>query len=343
MVRKKATYRLIDNDNVTPGVLIMSHRQQTIERMKGQDIILAAQDTTKLDYTSHPYIKGIGLYSSKAYERGILVHSTLAVTPDGIPLGLLNQKVWTRDSIDSGKSSKRYQLSTKDKESSKWLEAFDSSLQGIPDSTTVITVCNREADMFDFISKLLLERKHFLIRDVQNRLIAGEHRLLKSEVEASPIAGEILVHISRNVESKKLPREARLSVRYCPVTIKPPLRLKNDKSLSNLQLHALLAKETAPPEDIKAPIKWLLLTSFPKKSKEDAVEKIKWYKQRWKIERFHFVLKSGCKIESCQFETVEQLYNALAIYSIIAWRLLFLTYESRMNPDILCDTILKKI
>jgi len=338
----KATYRLIDNDNITPEILMMGHKQQTIERMKGRDIVLAVQDTTMLDYTDHPSIEGIGLCSKKKYQRGLLVHSTLAITPEGTPLGLLDQHAWTRAPNDWGKTSKRNQLSIENKESGKWLKALDRSLQGIPDSINVVTVCDREADIYDFINKVLLEGKHFLIRVAQNRLIVGEHNLLKSEVEASPVAGEILVQIPRDIENEKPPREAKLSVRYCSVIIKPPLHRKSDKTLSNLKLYAILAKEADHPKDSAKPIEWLLLTSHSTSSLEDVIEKINWYKQRWKIERFHFTLKSGCKIEDRQFETVERLYNVLVIYSIIAWKLLFLSYKSRTNPDIRCDIILKK-
>jgi hypothetical protein len=125
------------------------------------------------------------------------------------------------------------------------------------------------------------------------------------------------------------------------VTVKPPEKRRNDKSLSDLRLHAILAEEVDAPKGIE-PIRWLLLTTLKVNTLEEAFEKVQWYKQRWKIERFHFVLKSGCKVEELLLETYERLLNCIALYSVIAWRILWITYQSRETPEASCELCLEE-
>lgn len=337
----KATYRLLDNNKVTSQAIIMGHRQQTIERMKQYNIVLSIQDTTSFDYTHLPNAEGLGLYSDSEDCKGILLHSAFAVTPNGVPLGILYQDFWSRAPEERGKKHNRYKLSTQEKESSKWLKALDCSLQGIPKGITVVTVCDREADIYDFLNKAVTQDKHFLIRVAQNRRITEENKTIIRQVESQSCAGEILVSIPRDIENKLPPRDARLSIKFCPVTIMPPKNRSDAKTLPNLKLYAVLAEEIDPPKEVE-PIYWVLLTTLPVTTFDEAVEKIKWYRQRWKIERYHLTLKSGCKVQELQLETSKRLQTAISIYSIIAWRILWLMYESRENPDSPCDIILKK-
>jgi len=104
----------------------------------------------------------------------------------------------------------------------------------------------------------------------------------------------------------------------------------------------VLAEEENPPPDV-SPISWLLLTTLEINSFESAIRCVKWYTYRWLIERYHYTLKSGCRIEELQLETARRINMALATYSIVAWRLLWLTYEARHNPDVSCDTVLDTI
>jgi hypothetical protein len=336
----KATYRLLDNEKISYKTIIDAHRQQTIKRMRNKGIVLAIQDTTTIDYTGHPCTKGLG-YTNLETLSGLMVHTTLAVETTGIPLGLLNQEIWTRDPAEKKERGKGRKLPTEEKESSKWLKALEVSLEGVPQNITVVTVCDREADIYDFFNKAVTEKKDFLIRAVQNRKILEEGKKLRDEVENAQIAGEVIIGVPRNTRDNIDPRDARVSIKYCPITINPPLKRSCDKSLNSLRLYCILAEEISPPEEV-TPISWLLLTTIPIVTLGDAVEKIRWYSQRWKIERYHYVLKSGCNVEELQLETRSRLENALAIYSIIAWRLLWITYQSRETPNVNCEIVLEK-
>ena len=337
----QAAYRFFSNKKISPEAILMSHREQTIARMKKYNTILALQDTTALDYSSHPATKGLGVYSNTERDLGLLVHTTLAVTVDGIPLGLLSRDVWTRDPKKLGKHGETHKRLTADKESQRWLNTLDSSLKDVPQYINVVTVCDREGDIYDFFNKAVSEQKHLLVRVAQKRRILEDGKRLIEEIESQPIVGKIIANVPRNIENKRPPREAVLSIKHCPVTVKPPVKRKDKNLLPNLKLYLVLAEEKNPPEGVE-PIYWLLITTLPVENLEQAIEKIKWYKQRWKIERYHFTYKSGCKIEELQLETVESLENALAVYAIIAWKLLWLKLESEQSPEASCSIVLQE-
>ena len=311
-----------------------AHKEKTIDRIKSHDTVLIIQDTTTIDFANHPEIKGIGLNGRYDSSKGFLLHSALAVTTQGVPLGVLSREVWTRNPEEKGKSKNRHKYTTSQKESNKWLKLLTESTDGIPSSTRTVTICDREADMYDFFLHAKLENKDFLVRAVNKRKVY-------EEIDRKDMSGELTINIPRNTREAQPSRETVLSIKYSPITLLPSEKKKNFKGKPSLELYAISAKEKNPPQGVK-PIEWFLITSVPVLTLEDAFEKVQWYKERWKIERFHYVLKSGCKIEELQFDTVERIIKTISIYMIIAWRILWLTYESRENPNNSCEKILQK-
>lgn len=337
----KATYQLFANEKVTSEAILNSHRLNTIERIGKYPMVLLIQDTSAIDFSTHKKTERLGPFTTGAYSYGLLMHSVLAVSPTGVPLGLLYQDIWARES--SPKYTKRNQhreLPIKAKESHKWLKAMEGSLIGIPQPMLTVTVGDREADIFEFFQKARELGTHLLIRAVRNRRILEECKLLLNQLEQTPEAGQCMVDIPRRSEKNLPPRQAKLSVRYCPVTV-CPAHSQVKKPKESILLYAIQAREIECPEG-EEPIEWFLLTTIPVGSLEEAIQKIEWYRERWKIERFHYILKSGCGIEDLQLETKERLENAIALYSIVAWRLSWLTYQARVTPDFSCSVILEK-
>jgi len=335
----KGAYRLFDNKKVTPEGILSGHKKTTMGRIGKHEIILLVQDTTTLNYASHPCVEGLGLHSTSPDSLGLLLHSTLAVTTRGVPLGLMSQKYWTRSVEERGKKHARKEKSIEDKESYRWLETLEETTKNIPENVTAVTVADREADIYDFIKKSNDIGQDILIRAVGGRLVDDEEKKLLETMEASASAGEVTVVVPRNAKEKIDEREVRLDIKFRSLYINPPQHRMKDKTLHPVELYAVYAREIDPLDDRSA-IQWLLLTSLPVNSLMDAVEKLNWYKHRWKIERFHYTLKSGCKVEELQLETIDRLKNALTLYSIIAWKLVWLTYENRENPDASCETVL---
>jgi len=333
----KATYRFWDSRQVTPEAIRAGHRQVVVERIVGHSMVLLIQDTTDLNFTHHPGTKGLG-YLDVPTQRGLKVHSTLAATVEGLPLGLVHQEVWTRDPAQLGISNRRSQRETKDKESQRWLTALAASQEAVPVGVCTLTVADREADIYDFLAAPRRPDAHLLIRAAHNRLVSHEARYLWDAIRRSPPRGQCTIELRRKDDHPA--RQATLTVRYQTLEVQPPRNRAGRRHLQPVPVQVILVEEENPPPGDHA-VCWLLLTTLPVNRFAQAMQAVRWYSLRWLVERYNFVLKSGCRIEELQLETADRLQRALATYGIVAWRLLWLTYEARRNPDAPCDTVLE--
>lgn len=333
----KGAYEFWKNHKVKPDSIIMAHKQSTIERLREQDTVIAIQDTTGLDFTHHPSTRGLGHLDHPA-TRGLKVHSCLAVSAEGVPQGLIHQQVWARDPKTLGKKHKRSKLKTKDKESQRWLDTLSATQDAIPEGKQVITVADREADIYDLFALPRRAGSHLLIRATHNRRVDHEAKYLWKAIRESPVLGEMTVEIGRRGDQP--PREATLTIRVASLSIRPPALANGKASLQPIPVYMVLAEESAAPSGVK-PVCWLLLATFPVETFQDAIRCVRHYSCRWLIERYHFVLKSGCGMEKLQLERADRIHRALATYCIVAWRLLWLTYEARYDPDSSCDRVLE--
>jgi hypothetical protein len=339
----KASYRFFDNDNVTPIKILDPHHQCTVERMRKQKLVLAVQDTTFFNYTHHPHTQGLGeIGNKKQNQRGFGMHTTLAMTPAGVPLGLLTQAFFTRPIGEPAHKPKELRkLPIEEKESYRWLEAFEQTLKLAPSGVQVLTVCDREADIYEMFVLALEEQAPLLVRASKDRRLAEQEvDKLRSKVEREPIAGYLAVHITG--DQKQETREAKVSVRFVQVQLDPPWRPEG-KKLPTVTMHAVLVREDNPPGNVDDPIEWLLLINLPVDDFEDAVQVIEWYCCRWQIEVYHKVIKSGCRVEDCRLQTADRLQNYIALMSVIAWRLHWLTYINRVKPDLPCTVVLTPV
>jgi hypothetical protein len=339
----KAAYRFFANEKVKPSAVLESHVGQTTARLAGEAVVLAVQDTTSVDYTAHPGTTGLGVLNDSKHQ-GFLVHTTLAITPERVPLGLLAQEVWTRDAATLGKRATRKQRPITAKESQKWLtslEAVKAAHARCPE-THFISVGDREADVYDLF---LVERPagtDLLVRASWDRAVDAPQRHLWAAVAAAPEVGTLTVSVPRTAAQPGTPaqpaRTAHLTLRVAPVTLRPP-RHRTAEHLPTVPITAVWVGETAPPAGTR-PIAWLLLTTCPVATTEQAFTLVHYYVCRWGIEVWHKVLKSGCRIEARQLETAERLERCLTVYSVIAWRVLYATLLARAAPDLPCTALL---
>jgi hypothetical protein len=333
----KAAYRFWDSEQVTPEAIRASHTQSTVERVAGQRLVLAVQDTTELDFAHHPATRGLGPLENKS-QVGLKVHSALAVSAEGVPLGLLHQAVWARDPATVGKARARRKRDLQDKESQRWLTALAASQQAVPNHVTVLTVADSEADIYDLFALPRRAGSELLIRGTHDRRV-DETDYVWERLANSPICGYYQLAVRR--KEGQPARQATLSVRYLTLDIQPPRHHLKRTELKPVQMSAILVQEEAAPAEVK-PIRWLLWTSLPVPDLDAALRCVRWYSDRWLIERYHFVLKSGCGLEKLQLEEAARIERALATYCIVAWRLLWLTHAARQTPDIPCDRVLNR-
>ena len=164
-------------------------------------------------------------------------------------------------------------------------------------------------------------------------------KYVKEAMGQIPNAGRIKISVPRQDETKS--RTAELTIRYASFEFPPPINRANSFQHRSVTLNVISAIEENPPSGV-TPIQWLLLTTLEVNNFDEAICRIRWYTYRWLIERYHYVLKSGCRIEQLQLKNAERIKKALATYTIVAWRLLWLTYQARENPNLPCDTILEQ-
>jgi len=334
--RTKAAYRFFGNERVTMDKVLRAHVESTVERIKGHQVVLAVQDTSSLNYTTHRATEGLGpINTKKDPSVGMLLHDTMAFTPEGIPLGLLDVQCWARDPQEMGKKHLRTQLPIEQKESMKWLNSYRavSEAQKLCPQSLLVSVGDRESDIYELFLETLrnAEGPQLLVRCEHSRKRkTQEGDDLWKQMAGQPVAGFQVVHIPRR--GCQLAREAKLEVRYAQVTLRPP----KDKGYPPIEVWMVYAKEVDYPLAVSSPLKWMLLTTVEVSSLEQACERLGWYAKRWGIEVYHRTLKSGCRIEDRQLETVESLESCLAVDMVVAWRIYHLTILGREVPALPC-------
>jgi hypothetical protein len=334
--KTKAAYRFLDHQETTLQKLLQPHYASTERRMAREQVVLAVQDTTEIDYTVLEDTEDLGpIGNHEDGAQGLLLHDTLAINVAGTPLGLIDIQCWRRDPAEAGKKTKRKSLTIDEKESNKWLKSYRAaaSLQKRCPGTMLVSMGDREADIYELFHEAVVVNPNgpkLLIRAVQNRRVDGEHRYLWGMLEHQPCAGVQVLRVPRR--SGRTAREAHLEIRFAKVTLKAPANKKmpNDQKAQDIDIYAVLAKEVNT--DVKEPLKWLLLTTVPVENLEDATERLAWYTKRWGIEVYHRTLKSGCRIENRQLCTADRLETCVAIDLVVAWRIYHMTKLSREVP-----------
>jgi hypothetical protein len=343
----KAAYRLFENEKVTSSEILEPHQLMTVKRMESFPLILAIQDTTYLNYSNHVKTSDLGLISASSRDRGLLMHTTLACTPEGLPLGVLSQEIWARKKKGPVRFKRLHnkQIPIEDKESYKWLKAMEdtTSLSDVI-SSTVVHVGDREADIYEYIVKATELDTSFLIRVCKDRLIKGLSKsattTLWEHMTSLPNMGTVEVEVQTKKPSNKR-RTARLEIRFCKIELQPPGRRPpaNSKSMPPVCVYTVWLSEKDPPKG-EVSVDWMLMTNVAVNDLDDATQRAQWYSIRWRIESFHKVLKSGCRVEDCRLGSAEKLQKYLTLFTVIAWRLFFMTYINREDPQQPCDVIL---
>ena len=334
----KAAYRFFENERVEADEIREGHFKATVERAKEHKTILAISDSTGLVYSSHKKLKGIGVLRN-FQARGLVLHSCLLATPEEEVIGLVYQKDWRRKPEDYGKRALRAKLNIKDKESNVWPESFIQTQKYLEGHSHVIFVGDRGADMLALFNTPRGPNFDILVRACFNRRIENSKKKLFEYLEEAKLLGYKEIEVE-HPETKKT-RNVTLEIRSTSVTLSAKNRLKRN-NLKSATMNAVVAKEVASSEPSDEKIYWRLLTTLPVENLEDAIQCIEYYKTRWLIERYHFVLKSGCKIQELQLNDAVKIGRALATYSIAAWRLMSITYLARVKPDSPCTIALEE-
>ena len=359
----KGHYRLIDqpaDTEVTVENILAPHRARTLQRMHSESTALCVLDGTSVSFTRRGQTQGLGAIGSNqtgALARGLHLHTTLAVNPEGVPLGVLRARFDAPAPPDPDAKSTK---AREEKKSFRWIEGLRDcahAAHSLPE-TRVMCTMDREADFCDLFIE---QREHaanveLLVRAKVNRVLGNDTtaegdkvvRRLFDEVRNAPARGACTVEVSRlsarvkaSKQAPKNKRPARLAettLRYEPVALPCP-------QAAPVALWMVHAREERPPAKTE-PLEWFLLTTVPVTSPDDAKRILHWYALRWRIEDYFRILKSGCKVEELQHHSAERLERAIAIKMVIAWRIQLMVRLGREVPELpaqvlFCDTELR--
>jgi hypothetical protein len=352
-----AAYRLLAAPRVTPEKILEPHRRALLERAAAHGCLAVIQDTTETDFTSMKHMQGCGPLNDES-RRGLYLHALYAVGENGLPLGLWNLFFHARSAESFRSTALRKERSLTQKESYRWLEGYRQTqalAEALPECE-VFSLADREGDLYEVFAAWAQRQAaggpcaQWIIRAQQDRALRGMEEgaadKLFTALSTGRLLGKIRYEVPAKIQKRKAGgtsrrqlRSARTvcqEVRAMPVTPRPPFR--KGGRLPPVTLWAVWACEINPPEG-EEPICWLLLTSVPVKTLAAARRILALYLRRWDIEVFHRVLKTGCRAEQMQLKGAGAVRNALTIYAITAWRILYLTHLGRVCPQQPCGTV----
>lgn len=337
----KAAYRFFSNPNLNEAEILDGHFQSTKSRFEATSgPILILHDTTEITYKrSKPADIGYtrkcanrkGLFDQeiKRAQCGVLMHSSLALTPEGLPLGFTAKKFWNRDKFKGSHEIYRKKNATRipieQKESYRWLEGVRNSNKLLEEPHRLVHIGDREADIYELFHLAQQEGSNYLIRIKVDRRTENETTTINQVLKSAKSRGK---HKVIYYDKEGLKVQATLDIRFEEITIKPAYGIKR-KSYPDITATFIYAKEIEKSGGTRDPIDWKLITNLSVRTVKDAVEKLHWYSLRWKIEVFFKILKSGCKVEEAKLRTADALCKLISIYSILSWRVFWMTMLNR--------------
>jgi len=349
----KSYYRLLNSEReqIDLESLLQTHRTQTIRRMKQQETVLILQDTTDLNFATRPGCEGLGQIGTNqtgTNSRGLKLHSSLALTESGVPLGVLRLQgyapQWGQD--------KDPDRPIEQKESYRWLEAYQDAtdIARLIPGTHVISVSDREGDIFELFDRARNQKgpkADLLVRSKWDRCLEDSELKLFEELAATPLAQRVSIAVPRQREHAAKPSEpgraslpartAEVEVRFKAVTLRAP-QAPQTRKRAPIGLWAIYLVEKNPPTDATA-VRWMLLSTVAVTSVKQAMKLVRWYCRRWRIEEWHRVMKSGCKILEHQNHSAQTLLRAIALDAVIAWRIMLLALLGREAPEMSCELL----
>ena len=334
----KAAYRFFDNEGVSAGDILAGHFRATRERFAGTSaIILVLHDTTEFSYQREnigllhkPRLGPSARWRKENPLCGLSMHSSLAITTSGLPLGLAAARFWTRNKFKGTEALKRVINPTRvpigQKESLRWIANVRESTALLGEGGRCVHIGDRESDIYELFCAARQAGAHFLVRTCVNRLCGNGESTVARQMETVAVQG---LHRIEVRDEAGRPSEATLEIKYRRIQVRPPVGKQG--KYPPLKLTVIHASERGTPTG-RDRIEWKLLTDLPVESCAQAIEKLQWYALRWKIEVFHKILKSGCKVEASGLRTARRFINLIATCCILAWRIFWMTMIRRSEP-----------
>lgn len=335
----KAAYRFFSNNRVSEAEILAGHFQATRDRFRATPgTVLVLHDTTEFSFRREKHLSiGVTHRSCVGEDEvgrprlhticGMLLHSSLVVTPEGLPLGISAVKFWTRKKFKGCNALKKQinptRVPIEEKESVRWIENLGRSTALLNEPARCVHVGDRESDIYELFCEAHKLGTHFVVRTCVDRLVGDGKHTISDEMSEVQVKG---LHPIEVRDTKGNPAEAVLEIRYRQLRVPPPIG--KQKRYPETTLTVIYAQERGTPRG-REKVDWKLITDLPVTSRAEALEKLEWYASRWKIETFHKILKSGCKAEDSKLRTAERLLRLIAVFCVLSWRIFWMTMINR--------------
>lgn len=338
----KAAYRFFDNPRVDEAAILAGHFRATRERSEKVDgTLLVLHDTTEFSYKrSDTDAIGKTCVVQSGHKKngrqalhtvcGVLMHASLAVTTDGLPLGLAAVKFWTRKKF-KGTNALRGKVNAtripiEEKESYRWIASLRQATELLESPQRCVHIGDRESDIYELFCAARDVGTSFLVRTCVDRLAEEGNTTIEQQMKKAKRGNHSLEVMDRRGRTECI----ELDVRFRRMVVRPPIGKQG--KYPAMTLSVIHAREKKRPKD-RERIEWKLLTDLPVSGLRSAVEKLDWYALRWKIETFFKILKSGCRAEESKLRTATRLTNLISIYCIVSWRIFWLCMINRTDQD----------
>lgn len=341
----KAAYRFFDNPKVRAEEILEPHFLSTQLRAQGHQRLIVVQDTSVIDFSKHIRTLDLGPIgkTEDGFEpQGLLLHCALALSEKGLPLGLLHHKTWPRTRVKGKNTHFESMLPVEKKESFKWFEGLRKVLKNTSDHE-VVMVCDREGDIYELLEETLSCGMDFVVRVLHPRMLEDENFgdiNVFERIAISPVRSRVKIEVPGS--GKRPGRSADLMVKFLPVTYAAHprgIKTKQVSKRSHLELNIVHFFEEHPPRGEVA-IHWTLVTTLNATNLTEALEIVRIYKLRWQVELYFKSLKTGCGIEQCRLASSAKLIRYIALQSVIAWRVLWMTFLNRTDPEMSSESFL---
>lgn len=330
----KAAYRFFDNENVESSKILEPHFESTKIRCSSYEKIIISQDTSYIDFSKHQKTTGLGnSFQSHGKDiKGICLHSGMAMSEKGLPLGLIYNKLWIRKG-NKISEHKRTNLPVQLKESYRWIECIKKAKENL-DNENIVVVCDRESDIHEVFEAAIDQGVDIVVRSQHNRILEEDLKMTE-KISLLPVKGTHTVHIPGSGSRKA--KTVKLDLRFGKILLnnRPSGQVTGkNKNRSEVELFVVDATE------LGGDLSWRLLTTIPVTKVLEAKKILNYYKMRWNIELYFKTLKTGCNIEKCRLGEAGKLVKYISLMSVIGWRLFWMTFVSRENPNVTCEVAL---
>jgi hypothetical protein len=345
----KAAYRFFSNERVSEREILSGHFQATRDRFRiTEGSVLVLHDTTEFSFQREDPLS-IGAIQKVTSGKdnagrlrmhtvcGLLMHSSLVVTTEGLPLGIAAVKFWTRKKFKGCNALKKKinptRVPIEEKESVRWLENLKQATALLNEPERCVHIGDRESDIYELFCAAREAKTHFLVRTCVDRLAEDGTCTISQEMEEAPWR---CLHRIEVKDKQGNCSKVTVEIRCRRLRVLPPIGKQN--RYPTLTLTVIYAQELGTPKD-REPIDWKLLTDLPVSSRAEAIQKLVWYASRWKVETYHKILKSGCKAEESRLRTADRLVNLISLFCILSWRLFWMTMLNRSVAGMPADHV----